>query len=214
MFADRTEAGEALGALLAERGERADVVLGIPRGGVVVAAPVAAALDCSLDVALARKIGAPGNPELAVGAVGPDGSAVVDELTARHARVSADWIEQAAAAQAGEIARRVEQFRPGLPPLDVTAKRVVVVDDGVATGSTAAAVGRWLRADGAASAVLAVPVAPASAPDRLVPPYDRLVAVSLPERLFSVGEHYRRFDQTSDDEVVALLARYRRGRGG
>jgi predicted phosphoribosyltransferase len=212
VFRDRTDAGEQLAALLVERGEagRIDLVLGIPRGGVLVAVPVAAALDCPLDVALARKVGAPGNPELAVGAVGPDGNAVVDEVIARHAGASHTWIADAAAAQAEEVQRRLARFREGLPPLDVQGRRVVVVDDGVATGSTAAAVGQWLAGTGAGGAVLAVPVAPVSAPGRLCPPYDELVAVRLPERFFSVGEHYRRFDQTTDDEVVEALARFRR----
>src|SRR3954467_9588227 len=110
MFADRTEAGEALGALLAERGEHADVVLGIPRGGVVVAAPVATALECPLDVALARKVGAPHNPELAVGAVGPDGPAVVDQAVVSHVALTRDWLEGAIATEAEEVQRRLERF--------------------------------------------------------------------------------------------------------
>ena len=212
MFTDRTDAGERLAEVLVEHGERgrADLVLGIPRGGVIVAAPVAAALGCPLDVALARKVGAPTNPELAVGAVGPDGRAVVDEVVARHAGVTHEWVVRAADAQAGEVRRRLARFREGLPPLAVEGMRVVVVDDGVATGSTAAAVGHWLAGAGAAAALLAVPVGPSSARRRLCPPYDELVAVRLPERFFSVGEHYRRFDQTSDDEVLEVLARFRR----
>ena len=210
-FDDRNHAGTVLAALLVERGEagRVDLVLGIPRGGVVVAAPVAEALDAPLDVALARKVGAPGNPELAVGAVGPDGSVVVDEAVARHTLASPEWIRDAAAVEAAEVRRRVDRFRPGVPPLDVTGRRVVVVDDGVATGSTAAAVGRWLAGAGAASAVLAIPVGPAAAPARLSPPFDEVVSLHLPDRFYAVGEHYRRFDQTTDDEVEAILTRFR-----
>ena len=209
MFRDREHGGEALAALLVERGwaGRADLVLGIPRGGVVVAAPVAAALGAALDVALARKVGAPGNRELAIGAVGPDGTSVIEAHVARRAGADREWLERAIAVEAEEVRRRLARFRAGRPPLAVAGRHVVVVDDGVATGSTAAAVGQWLQGAGAASAVLAVPVAPASAPDRLVPPYDRLEAVALFDHFLAVGEHYRDFGQTTDDEVLALLGR-------
>ena len=206
MFRDRSDAGEQLAHALIAAGEagRADLVLAIPRGGAVVAAPVAEALGCPLDVALARKVGAPSNPELAIGAVGPGGRALIDEQMA--VRVGADraWIERTVAAEAAEVRSRLDRFRRGRPPLEVAGKRVIVVDDGVATGSTALAVGRWL-VDAGAAAVLAVPVGPAGAPDRLCPPYERLVAVALPEHFLAVGSHYQRFDQTSDEEVERLL---------
>jgi putative phosphoribosyl transferase len=207
VFRDRRHAGDVLANLLVERGQRgrADLVLGIPRGGVVVASVVADTLGCPLDVALARKVGAPGNPELAVGAVGPDGSAVVEERVARRLGAAGEWLQRAVAAEAEEVRRRLERFRSGRPPLDVSGRNVIVVDDGVATGSTAAAVGQWLVHAGAASTLLAVPVGPASARERLVPPYDALEAVALVEGFRSVGEHYSDFGQTSDEEVLELL---------
>jgi putative phosphoribosyl transferase len=207
VFASRRDAGEALAALLAQQGEAGavDLVLGIPRGGVVVAAPVARALGCPLDVALARKVGAPHNPELAVGAVGPDGRAVIDETIARQLGISEEWLADAVAAEAEVVRQRLERFRAGRAPLEVTGKRVVVVDDGIATGSTAAAVGGWLRSTGA-TPVLAVPVGPAGAPGRLCPPFERLHAVALPRHFLAVGEHYRDFNQTTDEEVLRLLA--------
>ena len=206
MFRDRTEAGEQLAHALAAAREagRVDLVLGIPRGGVVVAATVAAELGCPLDVVLARKVGAPTNPELAIGAVGPDGTALIDHAMAARAGAGPGWIDRAVAAEAAEVRSRMARFRAGRPPLDVDGKRVVVVDDGVATGSTALAVGRWL-VDAGAAPVLAVPVGPADAASRLCPPYERLVAVALPDHFMAVGSHYRRFDQTSDAEVEALL---------
>jgi predicted phosphoribosyltransferase len=208
MFRDRSEAGTRLAATLVDLGEagRAELVLGIPRGGVVVAEPVARALGCPLDVVLARKLGAPLNPELAIGAVGPDGRAYVDEMMALRAGADRRWIEHAIDAAAGEVRSRLERFRGDRPPLDPSGRRVIVVDDGVATGSTALAVGHWLVDAGISAAVLAVPVAPTSAPARLAPPYERLVALALPQEFLAVGTHYRRFEQTTDAEVQAILA--------
>src|ERR1700756_4185726 len=139
-FADRVEAGRRLGEDLRDRGVSSGdgVVLGIPRGGVVTAAEVARVLSLPLDVALARKVGAPGNPELAIGAVGPDGSAVIDEALARRVGATAEWLAGAVEAEQREVVERQRRFRDGRPPLDVTGRLVIVVDDGVATGSTAA----------------------------------------------------------------------------
>ena len=209
VFGDRDEAGRLLAELLVERGERgrADLVLGIPRGGVVVAAAVAQALHCPLDVALARKVGAPHNPELAIGAVGPDGRAVIDRDLVARLGAREDWVTGAVTRAAEEVQARLARFRGDRPPPAVEGRRVLVVDDGIATGATALTVGHWLEAAGAGAGVLAVPVAPPGAPDRLSPPYETVVALAFPPRFTAVGLHYERFDQTTDEEVLALLSR-------
>jgi putative phosphoribosyl transferase len=181
------------------------VVLGIPRGGVVTAAEVARVLDLPLDVALARKVGAPGNPELAIGAVGPDGAAVIDEDLARRVGANEEWLARAVENEQHEVAERQRRFRGGRPPLDVTGREVIVVDDGVATGSTAAAVAGWLAGAGARRRVLAVPVAPPQTVSRLADAYDDVVTLATPAAFFAVGEFYVDFRQVTDDEVRQLL---------
>ena len=201
------EAGRLLGEHLRGLGFEADaIVLGIPRGGVATAAEVAKVLGAPLDVALARKVGAPGNRELAIGAVGPGGQAVVDQDLARRVGATDDWLARAIDAERAEVAERLRRFRGDRPPLEVAGRTVIVVDDGVATGSTATAVGRWLGQAGAARRVLAVPVAPPSTAERLGGSYDDVVALATPEAFFAVGEFYTDFRQVTDDEVRELLA--------
>ncbi|MBV9286162.1 MAG: phosphoribosyltransferase [Acidimicrobiia bacterium] len=211
-FADRTDAGRALGEELRARaiGDEEAVVLGIPRGGVVTAAQVAEILGGPLEVALARKVGAPGNAELAIGAVGPDGSAMIDEELSRRVGATADWLARAVEHERHELAERQQRFRGGRPPLDVTGRDVIVVDDGVATGSTAIAVGRWLAGAGARHRILAVPVAPPQTVGRLREAYHDVVVLAAPSAFFAVGEFYADFRQVTDDEVRELL----RSRGG
>src|SRR3954468_22439580 len=163
MFRDRRDAGERLADALADVREThggTATVLGIPRGGVVVADAVAERLAAPLDVVIPRKLGAPGNPELAIGAVAP-GIRVLDERMVRALGVPESYLEREVARAEKEIERRERRYRVGLPPLDLNARVAIVVDDGVATGSTAVAALRWARARGAAAVVLAVPVAPA-----------------------------------------------------
>jgi putative phosphoribosyl transferase len=206
-FGDRVEAGRRLGEDLRARGIGGEggVVLGIPRGGVVTAAEVARVLDLPLDVALARKVGAPGNPELAIGAVGPDGAAVIDEDLARRVGANQEWLARAVEQEQHEVAERQRRFRGGRPPLDVTGREVIVVDDGVATGSTAAAVAGWLAGADARRRVLAVPVAPPQTASRLADAYDDVVILATPAAFFAVGEFYVDFRQVTDDEVRELL---------
>jgi putative phosphoribosyl transferase len=208
VFADRAEAGRLLGAELENRGELPPgaLVLGIPRGGVVVAAEVARGRNAILDVALARKVGAPANPELALGAVGPDGQATIDMDVAERLVPDADWLRDAVARTRREVQDRVRRFRGDRPPVDVRDRHVVVVDDGLATGSTARAVGEWLRGGGAARSVLAVPVGPPGTVERLRELYDEVVVLETPEPFYAVGEFFRDFRQVTDDEVVRLLA--------
>ena len=205
-FADRVEAGERLAEALAEHAGADCVILAIPRGGVVVGEVVARELGAALDVVVPRKIGAPMNPELGVGAVAP-GVRVLDPELIRMLHVSDEYLEREIAAQEREIERRLRTYREGRPPVDVQGRTAIIVDDGVATGGTAIAALRWARAQGAAKVILAVPVAPAAAMARLEPEADEVVVLGTPEPFFAVGEWYRRFEQTSDEEVVDALSR-------
>jgi predicted phosphoribosyltransferase len=205
LFADRTDAGRRLGEVLSGAGAVGPVVvLGIPRGGVVVAVEVAAALDAPLDVVVPRKVGAPFNPELGLGAIAP-GVRVLDERLIRDLGVPEPYLEQEIAAQEREIERRLEVYRGGRPPVDVRGATAIVVDDGVATGGTAVAALRWARAAGAREVVLAIPVAPPQAMPMLEAEADRVLALATPDRFHAVGQWYRDFDQVADRTVVAAL---------
>lgn len=206
VFADRAEAGERLAKALVQEAGPDVVILAIPRGGVLVGEAVARALGTPLDVVIPRKIGAPGNPELGIGAVAP-GVRVLDERMIEALRVSPGYLEREVEAQEREIERRQRLYRAGRPPLQVRGRTAVVVDDGIATGGTAAAALRWARSREAEMVVLAVPVAPLQSLLRLRAEADRIVVLETPEPFLAVGEWYRRFDQTTDDEVVAALAR-------
>ena len=210
MFRDRVDAGLAVAPLLrAYRGSDA-VVLGIPRGGVIVAGEVARELALPLDIVVTRKLGSPWHPEYAVGAIGESGVRIVDERALRSSKISEKVLAEVEAAERGELARRSAVFRAGTPRRAVTGTVAIVVDDGVATGSTAVAACRAVRQLGASLIVVAVPVAPAGWIDRLAPEADELYAVRTPHNFFSVGQWYGRFDQTSDAEVIACLAENRR----
>jgi len=200
------DAGERLAKALLDYTGRDVVVLAIPRGGVIVGEVVARHLGAPLDVVVPRKIGAPGNPELGLGAIAP-GVRVLDDRLIQMLGVSPQYLEQEIVAQEGEIERRMAAYRAGRPPVNVAGKVAVVVDDGVATGGTAVAAVRWARGQGASTVVLAVPVAPGAALGRLRKEADYVVVLAAPEPFFAVGEWYRRFDQVSDEEVVAALAR-------
>jgi putative phosphoribosyl transferase len=204
MFEDRERAGEALAAAVASRIEGPATVLAVPRGGVVVAVPVARALGAPLDVVIPRKLGAPGNPELAIGAIAP-GVRVLHERAIRQLGVSDGYVEAEVVRQEGEIARREAAYRGGRAAAPVAGRTAVVVDDGVATGATAVAALRWARAAGAARVVFAAPVGPPAARARLAPECDEVVLLREPEAFFAVGEWYGDFRQVSDDEVVAIL---------
>ena len=208
-IADREEAGRRLGEALVTSVDRSNVVLAIPRGGVVVGEAVAAAIGAPLDVVVPRKIGAPGNPELGIGAIAP-GVRVLDERAVARLRVSPEYLRREIERQEREIARRQERYRAGAPPVELVDATAIVVDDGIATGGTAAAALRWARRAGARRVVLAVPVAPLPSLVALRDEADELVVLATPEPFMAVGEWYDVFDQTSDDEVVEALARMRR----
>ncbi|MEX2276047.1 MAG: phosphoribosyltransferase family protein [Actinomycetota bacterium] len=207
-FTDRAQAGEALAGALA--GHLSDVptdvvVLGIPRGGVIVAAAVARSLGVPIDVVVPRKLGAPGNPELGIGAIAP-GVQVLDERMIARLAVGQQYVDEEIARQQSEIERREHRYRGGHGPLPVADKTVVLVDDGVATGGTAIASIRWARTSGAVRVVFAAPVAPPPAVRRLADEADEVVILAAPRAFGSVGEWYDLFDQTTDEEVVAALA--------
>ncbi len=208
MWDDRVDAGRELGESLLRSGHggRADVlVLGVPRGGVEVAAAVARVLSAPLDIVVVRKVGAPGNPEFAAGAVDPDGRVYANP----EIPVSRDYLESVGEREHVEAQRRVRAYRAGRPEPEYARRTVIVVDDGVATGLTALAAARWLRSRGAERIVLATPVISPSAKTMLAPEVDELVALETPRDFYAVGAHYRVFGQLGDDEVRELLSRHR-----
>jgi putative phosphoribosyl transferase len=206
-FTDRVDAGRQLSArLLHLRGERT-VVLGLPRGGVPVAAEVAAALGALLDVIVVRKLGVPQQPELGMGAVGEDGARVINAEVVRLAGVSAETLEAVEVREQAEVRRRARQYRGSRARLRLDGRTAVIVDDGVATGSTARAACQIARAHGAARVVLAVPVAPRGWEVRLAGAADELVSVTTPGQFLAIGEFYGDFSQTADAEVAACLDR-------
>jgi putative phosphoribosyl transferase len=206
IFADRVDAGTRLAEALERFVADDAVVLAIPRGGVLVGEVVARALGAPLDVVVPRKIGAPMNPELGIGAIAP-GIRVLDPRMIQMLGVTSDYLEREIETQEREIERRERAYRGPRPPVDVRGKVAIVVDDGVATGGTAIAALRWARGAGAERVVLAVPVAPGRSLGRLRDEADEVIVLSAPEPFSAVGEWYRSFRQTSDREVVEALAR-------
>jgi putative phosphoribosyl transferase len=209
VFRDRTEAGQRLAGHLGRLGHLAGqqvVVLGLPRGGVPVAFEVAKALGAPLDVIVVRKLGVPSQPELAMGAIGEDGARVLDDEVLRLTRVSAEELAAVEDRERAELDRRARRFRGARPRLDLTGRTALIVDDGIATGSSARAACQVARAHGAARIVLAAPVAPPDARRRFAGVADELIVCETPEVFYGVGQFYRDFSQTTDEEVVDLLA--------
>jgi len=205
-FADRDDAGRRLADVVRDAGPYDEpIVLGLPRGGVPVARPVAEALGAPLDVLVVRKLGAPSNEEVAMGAIGPGGVRVLDDRVVGMVGVDDATLDRIERREAAELERRERVFREGRAPLDLTGRTAVIVDDGVATGATAKVACRVARALGATRVVLAVPVAPSEWRERIGPVADDFVAVREERDFWAVGQYYRDFRQTTDDEVLALL---------
>ncbi|MET4157618.1 phosphoribosyltransferase family protein [Agromyces sp. PvR057] len=207
VFEDRRDAGRRLASLLREHGPWSHpVVLGIPRGGVPVAAPVADAL--ALDVLVVRKLGLPRHEEVAMGAIGEQGARVLNEDVLRHGGVDERTLGAVERRERAELESRVRRFRGDAPPVDLAGRTAIIVDDGVATGATARVACLVARQRGAASVVLAVPVASPDAAVDLVasPAIDELVCLATPSAFMAVGQYYLEFTQTTDAEVQALLA--------
>ena len=205
-FADRVDAGQRLAEALAHLAGTPAVALGLPRGGVVVAAEVARVLGCPLDVVVVRKLGAPIQPELAMGAIAEGGVRVLDQGIARDVGADERAIARVEERERAVLEERVRRYRAGRPPEPLEGRTAIVIDDGIATGATARAACLSARAKGAASVVMAAPVAPTDAPSVLADVADALVVVASPSPFGAVGRWYRNFEATTDDEVVALLA--------
>jgi predicted phosphoribosyltransferase len=205
-FRDRGDAGRQLAARLTDLAGRPDlVVLALPRGGVPVAAAVADALGAPLYVYLVRKLGAPGNPELALGALAEDGTQVLDEGIVAESGATPEFLAESIAHESAVLAERAARLRPWLAPGNLADKVVVVVDDGVATGASVTAALRALQWRGVGQLILAVPVGPRSVLEALGHYADRTEAVVAAQSMMSVGAWYAHFEQVDDDEVLRLL---------
>lgn len=208
-FHNREEAGQKLGQRLVEWLKAEDVVvLALPRGGVPVAAPVATVLEAPLDIMVVRKLGFPGHEELAMGAIASGGVRVMNEDVMGGGRVDEATIRQIAEREQRELERREQRYRGDRPFPDLAGKTVVLVDDGIATGATMEAAVQAVRALAPAKVVVAVPVAPPEAAQRMRRVADDTICLEQPEPFMGVGRWYEHFDQTSDDEVRDILRRF------
>lgn len=205
MFIDRADAGRRLGERLHHLQGSDVVVLGLPRGGVRVAAEVAAALDAPLDVIVVRKLGVPSQPELAMGAIGEGDVRILLPEVIRRAGVTPEELAAVERHEHAELQRRAQRFRTDRPRIPLAGRSTVVVDDGIATGSTARAACAVVRAQGAARVVLAVPVAPLDWASRVHDEADEVIALVTPRMLWAIGGWYRDFPQDTDEDVVACL---------
>jgi putative phosphoribosyl transferase len=205
-FADRVDAGRRLARRLEMLPREDLVVLGLPRGGVPVAFEVASHLRVPLDILVVRKLGAPFQPELAMGAIGEGGVRIVSEDVVRAVGATAADLDEVEARERVELARRSARFRGAGPRVPIAGHTVVIVDDGIATGSTARAACNVARAQGARRVVVATPVAPADTVADLRGAADEVIALHTPEHFLAIGRFYADFAQTSDEEVVRLLA--------
>ena len=205
-FRDRREAGQLLAERLDSlRGREDLLVLGIPRGGVVVAAEIARALGAPLDVFIARKLGAPHNPELAVGAVASSGEVVIDQHLIAAMGVPQSYLEAEIERQRAEIQRRMRAYRGDRPAPGFKDKKVILTDDGVATGATMRAAIQALKSSELGELIVALPVGPRDTIQELADTVDRMVCLHTPVLFWAVGGFYAQFDQTSDAEVIQLL---------
>jgi putative phosphoribosyl transferase len=208
LFANRINAGKRLAEALKPAGKDA-IVLAIPRGGVVVGYEVAHALNLPLDVIITKKISVPDNPELAIGAVAEDGTAIIDQHLVRQLAVPKQYLDEEAKRQTEEIRNRLKIYRGDTPYPRVLNREVILIDDGVATGSTLRAALKVLKGKGAKSVTVAVPVGPPDTIAELKHEADRVVCLLTPEPFYAIGQFYENFDQTSHEEVTRLLKRRR-----
>ena len=209
-FLNRTDAGRRLAATLSAYASRPDViVLGLPRGGVVVAYEVARVLGVPLDVFIVRKLGVPGHEELAMGAIASGGASVLDKALVRELRVSEREIRAVIAAEQRELERREREYRGDRPPPDIAGRTVILVDDGLATGASMRVAVAALKQEHPGRLVVAVPIAPPETCDALRREADDVVCAVTPEPFYAVGLWYEDFTQTTDTEVHDLLERAR-----
>ncbi len=207
VFADRFEAGRLLAARLSEFARSNAIVLALPRGGVPVAFEIASQLHLPLDVFLVRKLGVPGQPELAMGAIASAGLRVLNQDVVREFSLSPQAIEAVAAREQVELERREREYRRNRPALDIAGRAAILVDDGLATGSSMRAAARALRLRQPGEIIAAIPVAAPEVCAAVALEVDRMVCLEQPERLMAVGQWYRNFNQITDEEVYRLLAR-------
>lgn len=213
-FSGRAEAGQLLARELEKfRGQKA-VVLGIPRGGVAIAEQIAQVLDGNLDMVLSHKLGAPGNPELAIGAVCEDGTLFVDEQTASCVGADDDYIEQEKTRQLQEMARRVKQYRQVLPKIPLAEKLVIVTDDGVATGATMQAALWAVRQENPDKIIAALPVGPEDTLAKLSRDADETVCLQAPPFFSAISQFYLYFTQVEDQQLLEILEAERKRRVG
>lgn len=205
MFDDRAHAGERLADRLAEDGINVDLVVAIPRGGLPVARPLADRFDIPLDVVVARKIGAPWNPELAIGAVASDGTTWLNETLSDDRRIDQTYIENGIESERRAAVEKLEHYRGSESSPELANECVLLVDDGIATGATAAACVKHLRNLGAAEVIVGVPVGAPDAVARLRSIADRVVSLEEPRHFRAVGQYYTSFAQVTDEEAIAYL---------
>lgn len=208
-YHNREDAGRRLAERLLGYRNESPVVLALPRGGVPVGSEISRALDAPLDVIIARKLGAPGQPELAIGAVAPGGVRLLNERVVRWLGIPDDWIEHAAEKELAELDRRTERFRGGHSAPELRDRSVILVDDGIATGMTVRAAIRTIQHESPRRIVLAVPVCAKETAEKLSTEVDDLVCPKILDDLWAIGLWYRDFDQVPDEEVVDLLEKAR-----
>jgi putative phosphoribosyl transferase len=204
-FSDRVDAGKRLASALKDFSSRNGIVLAIPRGGVVVGFQIAQALRLPLDVIIPHKLGAPVNPELAIGAITEDGTKILDENIIQYLDVNCDYINEESERQKKEIQRRLQLYRQNTPYPNLKGADVIVVDDGIATGATMKAALASVKNKGAATITVAVPVGPPSTIKELSRIANRVVCHYTPEFFQAIGQFYSDFSQTTDEEVIELL---------
>lgn len=206
LFKDRKDAGKQLAAIMLQyKNLKNAVVLGLPRGGIVVAYEVAKALNLPLDLICPRKIGAPFNPEFAIGAVTESGRGYLHKEIIEDLGVPQKYIDEAIKEQTSIAKHRVETYRQNMAPRVIKSKTVILVDDGLATGATMEAAIASVRGDKASKIIVAVPVAPESTIEKIKPLADDVVCVATPELFSAIGQFYYNFNQTTDEEVIKLL---------
>lgn len=205
-FRDRREAGALLAKELERYGDREQIVIiGLPRGGVPIAYEVARSLGAPLDIVCPRKVGAPMNKEYAIGAITETGEGIFDQNAIAGLQISKDYIVEEVKRQQAEARHRLDVYRAGLPPRDLKGRTVVIVDDGLATGSTMKAAIQSVKAEGASEIIVAVPVAPRDTLEEIATMVDDVVCLYVPYEFHAVGEFYQDFRSTEDEEVVELM---------
>lgn len=206
VFYDRKEAGEKLAKRLEEyKNKEKTIILALPRGGVVVAYQVASFLNLPLDLVVPRKIGAPGNPEFAIGAITEDGEGIFNEEIIKEYGISQDYIKKTVAEEKKEAVRRLNVYRGNRPPLDLRDKEVILIDDGIATGQTMLAAIKSVKKKGAKKIIVAVPVAAPDSLKEIKKEVNKVICLHSPFFFGAVGAFYQVFDQTTDEEVIELM---------